>query len=163
MRWTWSTIGAVIAVAVAALVGAVVLGQAVAKDHRPSSRATYQESVIRVRDRIDFALARIGKSQSPEELANRIEEASVTVGAGGEELADLHAPSELTKQNDRLVRTLQAFEAELAGTAETLRDPSFAPALQGLNSVSFKQWVVLNRIFGELRSAGIQVELLARH
>ena len=107
MRWTWSTIGAVIAVAAAALVGAVVLGQAVAKDDQPSSRAEYQESVVRVRDRIDFALARIGNSQSPEELANRIDEASVTVGAGGEELADLDAPSELTKQNDTLVRTLR--------------------------------------------------------
>jgi hypothetical protein len=163
MRWTWSTIGAVIAIAAAALVGAVVLGQAVAKNDEPSSRAKYQESVVLVRDRIDFALARIGKSESPEELANRIEEASVTVGAGGDELDDLDAPSELTTQNDKLVRTLQAFADELAGTAATLRDPSFEPTLHGLTSISFKQWVVLNRVFGQLRNAGIHVELLARH
>ena len=73
MRWTWSTIGGVIAIAVVALVGAVVLGQAVAKNDEPSSRAAYQESVVVVRDRIDFALARIGRSQSPEELENRID------------------------------------------------------------------------------------------
>jgi hypothetical protein len=163
MRWTWSTIGAVIAVAVAALVGAVVLGQALAKDDRPSSRATYQESVVLVRDRIDFALARIGKSQSPEELVNRIDEASVTVDAGGEELADLDAPTELTKQNDKLVRTLGAFSDELAGTADTIRDPTFEPALHGLNILSFKQWVVLNRVLGELQQAGVHVEPLARH
>jgi len=163
MRWTWSTIGAVIAIAAAALVGAVVLGQAVAKNDEPSSRAKYQESVVVVRDRIDFALARIGKSQSPEELVSRIDEASVTVGAGGEELADIDAPTELTKQNDKLVRTLQAFSDELAGTADTLRDPTFEPALHGLNSLSFKQWVVLNRVLGELQSAGVQVKVLARH
>jgi hypothetical protein len=163
MRWTWSTIGAVVAIAAAALVGAVVLGQALAKNDAPSSRVEYQESVVLVRDRIDFALARIGRSQSPEELANRIDEASVTVGAGAEELADLDAPSELTTQNDELVRTLQAFADELAGTASTLRDPSFEPALHGLNSISFKQWDVLNRVLAELRRAGIRVELLARH
>ena len=163
MRWTWSTIGAVIAIAAAALVGAVVLGQAVAKNDEPSSREKYQESVVVVRDRVDFALARIGKSQSPEELANRIDEASLTVGAGADELADLNAPTELATQNDHLVTTLQAFADELAGTAATLRDPSFEPTLRGLNSISFKQWVVLNRVFGELRSAGIHVELLARH
>jgi hypothetical protein len=163
MRWTWSTIGAVVAIAAAALVGAVVLGQAVAKNDEPSSRAKYQESVVVVRDRIDFALARIGKSQSPEELVSRIDEASVTVGAGGEELADIDAPTELTKQNDKLVRTLQAFSDELAGTADTLRDPTFEPALHGLNSLSFKQWVVLNRVLGELQSAGVQVKVLARH
>lgn len=163
MRWTWSTIGAVIAIAAAALVGAVVLGQALAKNDEPSSRAKYQESVIVVRDRIDFALARIGKSQSPEELVNRINEASLTVGAGAGELADLNAPTGLSTQNDKLVRTLQAFADELAGTADTLRDPSFEPALNGLNSLSFKQWVVLNRVFAELQSAGIHVESLARH
>lgn len=163
MRWTWSTIGAVVAIAAAALVGAVVLGQAVAKNDEPSSRAKYQESVVVVRDRIDFALARIGKSQSPEELANRIDEASLTVGAGADDLADLGAPDELTTQNDKFVRTLQAFADELAGTADTLRDPSFEPALRGLNSLSFKQWDVLNSVLAELRRAGIHVELLARH
>ena len=163
MRWTWSTIGGVIAISVVALVGAVVLGQAVAKNDEPSSRAAYQESVVVVRDRIDFALARIGRSQSPEELENRIDEASVTVGGGAEELADLDAPTELRTQNDKLVRTLQAFADELAGTADTLRDPSFEPALHGLNSISFKQWDVLNSVLVELRRAGIHVELLARH
>ncbi len=152
MRWTWTTIGAVIAIAVAALVGAVVLGQAVAKNDEPSSRAKYQASVLVVRDRIDFALARIGNSQSPEELATRIDEASATAGVGAEELADVDPPTELTMQNDKLVRTLQAFSDELAGTADTLRDPSFEPALHGLNSISFKQWDVLNSVLGELRS-----------
>ena len=95
MRWKWSTIGVVIAIAAAALVGAVVLGQAVAKNDDPSSRAEYQGSVVLARDRIDFALARIGKSQSPEELVNRIDEAAAVVGASGVELADTNPPSEL--------------------------------------------------------------------
>ena len=163
MRWRWSTVGVVIAIAVGVLVAVVVLGQAVAKNDGPTSRAEYQDLVVVVRDRTDFALARIGKSQSPEELANRIDEASQTVGVGAEELADADAPSELTTQNDQLVNTLRAFSDELAGTADTLRDPSFEPALRGLNSLGFKQWEVLNRVFANLQDAGIDVELLLRH
>ena len=152
-----------IAIAVGVLVAAVVLGQAVAKNDGPSSRAEYQDLVVVVRDRTDFALARIGKSQSPEELANRIDEASQTVGVGADELADADAPSELTTQNDQLVNTLRAFSDELAGTADTLRDPLFEPSLRGLNSLGFKQWEVLNRVFANLQDAGIEVELLLRH
>ena len=163
MRWRWPTVGVVIAIAVGVLVAAVVLGQAVAKSDGPSSRAEYQDLVVVVRDRTDFALARIGKSQSPEELANRIDEASQTVGVGADELADADAPSELTTQNDQLVNTLRAFSDELAGTADTLRDPLFEPSLRGLNSLGFKQWEVLNRVFANLQDAGIEVELLLRH
>ena len=163
MRRRSLSIGAVVGIAAVALVGAVVLGKALAGDPKPSSQAEYQEAVVVVRDRIDFALARIGKSQSPEELVNRIDEASAVVGVAEDELADADPPTELTSRNDELVRTLAAFSDELGGTAETLRDPSFEGALVGLNSLSFKQWDELNRVFAELRSDGIEVPPLARH
>jgi hypothetical protein len=163
MRWSWLSIGALIGMGAAALVGAVVFGKAVAGSNEPSSRVGYQELVVVVRDRIDFALARIGTSQSPEELVSRIDEASAIAGVAAEELADTKPPSELTSRNEKLVRTLRAFSDELGGTAETLGDPSFEGALKGLNSLSFKQWDELNRVLGELRSDGIEVEPLARH
>jgi hypothetical protein len=163
MRWNWLSIGAVVGIGAVALVGAVVLGKAIAGSNQPSSEAEYQELVVVVRDRVDFALARIGKSQSPEELVSRIGETSAIVGVGADELADVNPPSELASRNDELVRTLRAFSDELDGTAETLRDPSFESTLKGLNSLSFKQWVELNRVFDELRSEGIEVEPLARH
>jgi hypothetical protein len=163
MRWSWASIGAVIGIGAAALVGAVVLGKAVVGSNEPSSQAEYQQLVVMERDRIDFALARIGGSQSPEELVTRIDEAAAVVGAAGEEVADTNPPNELASQNDGLVRTLQAFSAELEGTAATLRDPTFEDSLRGLNSLSFKQWDELNRVFAGLRSDGIEVEPLARH
>jgi hypothetical protein len=163
MRWSWLSIGAVVGIGVAALVGAVVLGKALAGGNEPTTAAEYQAKVVLARDRIDFALERIGKSQSPEELVSRIEEASVIVRGAEEELADADPPSRLTSEAEKLVRTMGALSDELAGTAATLEDPTFEGVFRGLNSLSFQQWVALNAVLAELRSKGIQVEQLARH
>jgi len=66
-------------------------------------------------------------------------------------------------ENDKLVRTLHALSAELAGTAATLRDPTFADALPLIRTLSFKQWIAANRVLADLEKKGIEVDPLARH
>jgi len=66
-------VAAVAAVAVAA--GILLLG-----GDEASSRESYQSAVVNARDRVDFAYARIARSQSPEELIERLDDASVVVG-----------------------------------------------------------------------------------
>ena len=157
-----TAIGAVV-VAVAVAVIVVVVGFSLAGGDSASSTEEYRAEVVKSRDRIDFALGRLPKAQSPEELVNRIEEASDIVDASARALDDVDPPSELGAMNDKLVGTLHAFSDELAGTAGTLSDPSFAGTLAGLTSLSFKEWESVNSLLAELRENGIQVEPLSRH
>ena len=81
-----------------------------------------------LRDRVDFAYARIGRSQSPEELIERLDDASVVVGDTASDLEDAGAPDNLEQLNDRLVRALREFSDVLAGTSAQFEDPTFATA-----------------------------------
>jgi hypothetical protein len=148
---------AVVAAAVV-IVGVVVLG-----DDGTTSRQEYQAAVVNARDRVDFAYGRIARSQSIEELIDRLDEASVVVGDTASDLDDKGAPSELEDENDQLVKALRAFSDVLAGSAAQFRDPTFAGALQGLNSLSFPEWDKVNVVLAKLNEQGIEVEQLARH
>ena len=148
---------------VAVAVVVVVVGLSLVGRDTASSTEEYRAEVVKSRDRIDFALGRLPKAQSSEELVNRIDEASDIVDASARQLDDVDPPSELRAMNDKLVRTLQAFSNELAGTAGTLGDPSFAGTLAGITSLSFKEWDAVNSLFADLRKNGIHVEPLSRH
>lgn len=128
-----------------------------------ASRADYQTEVRNARDRVDYALARITRSDSIEELIERIDEASVVVGATADELDDAPVAEGFEREHERLVRTLEAFSDELAGTAAQFQDPTFAPSLSGLTSLGFLEWENVNKILGEMRKKGLRVQPLERH
>ena len=75
---TWSIVGVVRGCAAFA---AVVAVQRVRRARRRATKAEYQATVVNARDRVDFALARDREGRLREELANRIDEASVAIGA----------------------------------------------------------------------------------
>jgi len=152
----------VVGVGAAAAV-ALAIGIALAGGDGFSSKVDYQADVVVARDRVDFALERIAKSQSADELVNRIEDAAETVDDVGNDLDGVDPAKGFEDEHKKLVRTLHTFSAELAGTAETLRDPNFAGTLSGINSLSFEQWIAVNRILEGLKKQGIEVEPLARH
>jgi hypothetical protein len=128
-----------------------------------ASKADYQATVANTRDRVDFALVRITRSQSVEELIERIDEASAVVGATAGDLDDAGVAKGFEELNDRLVRTLRRFSDELAGTSAQFEDPSFAGTLEGITSLGFLEWENMNRILGQMQKKGLDVELLARH
>ncbi len=151
----------VVAAVVAAVV--VVVGIMVLGDDGPTSRQDYQTAVVNARDRVDFAYGRIARSQSPEELIDRLDEAAVVVGDTASDLEDKGAPEGLDDENKRLVIALRAFSDVLAGSAAQFRDPTFAGTLPGITSLSFPEWDKVNKVLAELNEQGIEVDQLERH
>jgi len=149
-------VAAVAAVAVAA--GILLLG-----GDEASSRESYQSAVVNARDRVDFAYARIARSQSPEDLIERLDDASVVVGDTASDLDDTGAPDDLQDLNDQLVTALRAFSDVLAGTSAQFEDPTFAGTVPGITSLSFPEWNKVNAVLAALKKRGVEVEQLARH
>ena len=159
-RWTQvlAVLAAVIGAGFAIAIAVILLD-----DDATASRADYQASVVSARDQVDFALARITRSQSIEELIERIDEAAAVVGKTASDLDDTGVAEGFEPTNEKLVNTLRAFSNELASTAEQFRDPTFGDALGGITSLSFPLWDKTNKVLAELDKQGIQVEQLERH
>lgn len=151
-------VGVAVAAAFAVAIAVIVLGGS-----GTTSRADYQAAVVNTRDRVDFALVRITKSQSADELVERIDEAAAVVGTSASDLDDTGPAEGFEDENQRFVKTLRSFSDELAGTAAQFRDPSFAGTLPGITSLSFPQWNAVNRILTQLNEQGITVTPLPRH
>lgn len=146
--------GAVVAIAIAV----VLLG-----DDATASRADYQATVVSARNQVDFAYARIARSQSIDELVERIDEAAAVVGRTASDLDDSGVAEGFEETNATLVKRLEAFSTVLASTAEQFRDPSFGATLGGITSLSFPEWDQVNAVLADLKEQGIQVEQLERH
>jgi hypothetical protein len=159
----WKGILAAAVLGTLAVVAVVTVGIALGGGDGSTSKEKYQTEVINARDRVDFALTQITRARSPDELLSRIDEAANTIDGVAGSLGGVSAPKGLTDENDRLVRTLHALSDDLAGTADTLRDPTFSGALPGINSLSFPEWDEVNAILSDLEAHGIHVQPLARH
>jgi hypothetical protein len=149
-------------VVVAAFAVAVAVA-ALDDDRQVASKREYTQTIAQTRDRIDFALVRITRSQSTDELIERIAEASVAVGAAGDDLDEAGVALGYERLHDRLVETLERFSDELEGTSAQFQDPTFAPNLQGVNSLGFLEWENVNKILADMRKKGLRVKLLERH
>jgi hypothetical protein len=163
MSSRWKAVLALGAVGVLVVATVAVVGIALGGGSNSASKTTYQADVVRARDRVDFALERITRSRSPDELLSRLDEASSTLEDTARDLGGVSAPNGLDDENSRLVSTLHSFSAELEGTVRTLRDPSFTGALPGINGLSYPQWNQINTILAQLEAQGIHVQPLARH
>ncbi len=151
---------------VAAVAGAVIaIGLAVVLlgDDATASRADYQATVVNTRDRVDFAYARIAKSQSIDELIERMDEASAVIGRTASDLDDAGVAEGFEDTNAALVTRLRAFSNVLHATAEQFQDPTFGATLGGINSLSFPEWDAVNKVLADLKAQGIQVDQLERH
>jgi hypothetical protein len=152
-----------IAAAVAGAVIAIGLAVVLLGDDATASRADYQATVVNTRDRVDFAYARIAKSQSIDELIERMDEASAVIGKTASDLDDAGVAEGFEDTNATLVKRLQAFSNVLHSTAEQFQDPTFGAALGGINSLSFPEWDAVNGALADLKAQGIQVDQLERH
>ena len=152
-----------IGVLAVAVVVAAVAAVATRGGGEETSAAEYEVAVVEARDRVDFALNRIATPTSQEDLLNRIDDAGGVAKSAARNLDRLSVEGELGAENDRLVRTLEAFSAELTGTAATLRDPAFGDAADSVRTLSFNEWTRINAILKRLQNQGVDVELLGRH
>ena len=128
-----------------------------------SSRDEYEATVVDARNEVEFALSQISEAQSLELLLSRLDEAALVLDRIATDLDQAAVADGFEEEHDELVAALGALSSEVSGTAATMRDPNFAAALPNLTSLSFKQWNVVNRVLGDLKKRGIDVEPLGRH
>jgi hypothetical protein len=127
-----------------------------------ASPADYAQAVVLNRDRVDFALARITRAQSVDELLKRMEEASVVIDKAAGDLDDKGAPEEYQPEAGNLVKQMRQLSVDIEDTAEQAQQPGFEglvtdPHLQGL---SFDSWTKMNKALAGLAGKGINVAIV---
>jgi hypothetical protein len=126
--------------------------------------AEYEQAVASAVDRTDFALNRVTRSKSPDELVKRMGEASATIDGAASDLQELGAPPEFEQDNQKLVKALDDLGNDVGLTGEQLEDPAFLEAFIGRSAqgFSFESWDKVNLALGGLVGAGLQVKTLQR-
>jgi len=151
---------------VVALVALLTAAPVLAAGCGESSSPTVDEfgrSVVSVRDRVDFALARITRAQSKDDLLERMDEAAVAIDDAGQELEDVGAPERFDTDLSALVAALGQLAFDVQATADQIRQPGFSDLLAGTKGLSFESWDAVNQAFAALDAQGIEVAPLARH
>ena len=162
MRSKWPLIAAVVAAGVVAAGVVAAVGIALGGSSSSTSKAAYEAKVVNARDRVDFALQRITKAKSTDEVISRMRDASTEVGSAANELQNADVANGFGDENAKLVSTLRAFSTELSNTADTFADPTLSGTLSGA-SLAFKQWDAVNAVLVEMKAKGIEVSPLQRH
>jgi len=122
----------------------------------------FSDAVVLNRDRTDFALSRITRAQSQEELLTRMDEAATVIGKAAGELDKTGAPSDYQPEADNLVKSLRQLSVDIQATADQARIPGFETLLTN-TGVSFNSWDDVNKALAGLAGKGIDVSILQRH
>jgi hypothetical protein len=142
---------------------AVALAAGCGGDESPPTLDEYEQAVVSARDRTDFALARITRAKSMDELVNRLDEAGVAITAAADDLEDRGAPEVFVDENEKLVMSLKALGNDVGLTAEQILQPGFENLLLGARGLNFENWDKVNLALASLIGDGIRVELLQAH
>jgi hypothetical protein len=148
---------------IAVLLGLVLAVAAGCGGDDEPTLAEYEEAVVQARDRTDYALARITRSKSMDELVERLTEGGVLIDAAAEDLEDEGAPEVFAKENEKLVTSLKALGNDVRLTGEQILQPGFEDLLLGARGLNFDNWDKVNIALASLIGDGIKVELLATH
>ncbi len=158
-RRLWVVIAAV-AVVVAS--GIALAGMALGGEESDASAAEYQVVVVNVRDRTDFALGRLSKAQSFDELLERMDEASAAINGAVGELEEATPPAELADVHAELAGNLEAMATDIQSTADQARVPGFEDLFQGASGLNFETWDAVNENLAAMEEAGVVVAPLSR-
>ncbi|HEX4746896.1 MAG TPA: hypothetical protein VFU99_08450 [Gaiellaceae bacterium] len=126
------------------------------------STEEFADAVVLNRNRADFALGRITRAQSVDELLARMDEAAVVISKAADELEDTGAPPEYQPEADDLVKSLRQLSVDIQATADQARVPGFEYLLTdaGLQGLSFESWDQTNKALAGLAGKGIEVTIL---
>jgi hypothetical protein len=122
-----------------------------------------EPSIITTRDRVDFALARITRAQSRDELLGRMDEAAGTIDDAAGDLEGVATPNDYENEVGKLVDSLRQLAFDVQATADQIRQPGFDDLLLGTRGLSFESWDEVNSALAALSAKGIAVALLERH
>lgn len=99
-----------------------------------------ERSIVATRDRVDFALARITRAQSKDELLGRMDEAADTIGDAAHDLEVGGASKDYESDVGNLVESLQQLAFDVKATVDQIRQPGFGDLLTGTRGLSFESW-----------------------
>lgn len=128
----------------------------------PSTQAL-ERSIVATRDRVDYALARITRAQSKEELLERMDEAADTIDDAAGDLEADGASRGYESDVGNLVESLHQLAFDVKATADQIRQPGFGDLLTGTRGLSFESWDAVNLALASLSRRGIEVAPLERH
>ncbi len=122
-----------------------------------------EQSIVVTRDRADFALERITRADSEEELLARMDEAADTIDAAASYLEGVDTPEDYEREVGELVDSLRQLAFDVQATADQIRQPGSGDLLTGTRGLSFESWDKVNLALARLIGKGIEVALLERH
>jgi hypothetical protein len=157
---TWIAV-AVVAVLVAG--GVVLAGLALGGEDSQSSAAEYQVAAVQARDRVDFALGRLSKAQSLDELLERMDEAAAAIEEAAGALDENRPPETISDEHDRLVNQMETLSTDIQATADQARVPGFEDILFGAQGLNFDSWDAINAVLVKMKEQGVVVPPLSRH
>jgi len=147
---------------VSALLATLVLALAACSggDGDAPTDVEYTQAVVTAIDRTDFALARITRAKSMDELLQRMAEAEVAIAAAATDLEEHGASEAFVDENEKLVKSLKALGNDVGATAEQASQPGFESLLAGAAGLSFENWDNVNLALGSLIGSGLDVQTL---
>jgi hypothetical protein len=123
----------------------------------------YADAVVLNRDRVDFALARVTRARSQDELLTRMDEAALVIDKAAGELDDKGAPADFQPEADNLVTSLRQLSVDVQATADQARVPGFENLFEGTRGLSFDSWDDVNKALAGLARKGVRVPILQNH
>jgi hypothetical protein len=147
---------------VPALVTVAVLASGCGGSRTPSA-PELEQSIVSTRDRVDFAMARITRARSRDELLERMDEAADTIADAASDLEGVGFPKDYEREAGKLVDALRQLAFDVQAAADQIRQPGFGDLLTGTRGLSFESWDEVNLALKALIEQGIEVALLERH
>ena len=127
------------------------------------SAEEYEQSVVLMRDRVDFALERITKSESEDQFLERMDEASETIERAADDLDGAGTAEDFEDEHEKLVSSLRQLSYDVKATADQIRIPGFEGLLTGSRGISFESWDQVNSALAGMAGKGMDVSMLQRH
>jgi hypothetical protein len=119
----------------------------------------YEAAVNNTRDRVDFALARITKAESQEEVLDRMDEAAVSIDAAASDLEDEGSPEEFDEETEKLTTSLHQLSTDLEAVSHDVRNQ----IVEAPKALNFESWDQANLALAALIGDGLDVKLIERH
>jgi hypothetical protein len=126
------------------------------------SKPDYQASVVKARDRTDYALTKITQVKTKQAFLNQMEASADLIDDAADDFAGAGSAKGFENTTDKLTEQFRQLAADLRGTSRQINTPGYEDLLSS-EGISFQSWVNINNIFADLGKQGIVVAPLKRH
>jgi hypothetical protein len=126
------------------------------------SMADYHTSVVRVRDRTDYALAQVTQQKTKAAFLDQMEASADLIDDAANDFSDDGSAKGFRDESKQLTKQLHQLAADLRGTSQQVQIPGYEDLLNA-KGLSFQSWVNINAILASLSKQGVAVDPLGRH